>query len=99
MLTKDNILLFLAGNKDYFREKFHVSKIGIFGSYSRGDNSENSDIDVIVEFDENVEHVFDSKYELKKYLENHFNKNIDVCREKSLHKLFYKQIIKEAVYV
>lgn len=99
MVTKDDILIFLANNKSFFREKYHISKIGIFGSYSRGDYSEESDIDVIFEFDNKVEHIFDAKYELRDLLQNHFNKKIDLCREKSLNKLFSKKIIQETIYV
>ncbi len=99
MITKENILSFLSNNKNYFKERYHIARIGIFGSYSRNEYSNDSDIDVIIEFDENIEHVFDAKYELKEFLQNHFNKSIDLCREKSLNKLFYKKIIEEAIYV
>lgn len=99
MLTKENILSFLSTNKNLFREKFHIAKIGIFGSYSRGNYSESSDIDILFEFDEKVEHVYDTKYELREYLEKHLNKNIDLCREKSLNKIFSHKILQETIYV
>lgn len=99
MLTKETILFFLSTNKELFREKFHVVRIGIFGSYSKGNYVATSDIDIIFEFDEKVEHVYDTKFELREYLEKHFNKSVDLCREKSLNKLFSNKILQETIYV
>ena len=48
MITRSEILQFLRLNKDLFKEKYNVVKIGIFGSYSREEQTDNSDIDIIV---------------------------------------------------
>jgi predicted nucleotidyltransferase len=50
MKTLDQIRKVLKEHKDEFAERFKVSKLGIFGSYARGDHDEESDLDVIVEF-------------------------------------------------
>ena len=54
MINRSDILQFLQMNKILFKERYNVVKIGIFGSYSREEQTENSDIDIIVEFDENT---------------------------------------------
>ncbi len=47
-MTKQNILTYLFNQKDEFYEKFGITKLGLFGSYARGDATEESDIDLYV---------------------------------------------------
>jgi len=50
----DNVLIFIQNNKEELLRKYHITKIGVFGSYARYENNAKSDIDLIVEFDESV---------------------------------------------
>jgi predicted nucleotidyltransferase len=81
MTTKGEILEFLARNKEYFREKFGITKIGLFGSYAKDEQAEDSDIDLIVEFELNTPNLFDVKNELKDYIKSMFQVNVDIARE------------------
>ncbi len=54
------------------REQFHLSKIGFFGSYARGEQRLDSDLDLIVEFEDNTQNL----YELKAALKEFFIKNL-----------------------
>jgi len=99
MINKSDILQFLQLNKSLFKEKYNVVKIGIFGSYSREEQTDNSDIDIIVEFEENTQDLFDKKYDLREYLKMKLNKNIDLCREGAIKPLFKPIILKDAIYV
>jgi len=54
MKTLDQIRTVLQEHKEEFAERFKVSRLGIFGSYARGDHDEQSDLDVIVEFTQPV---------------------------------------------
>lgn len=99
MFNKTDILNYLLANKDFFRLKYNVIKIGIFGSYAREEQTEKSDIDIIVEFDENTEDLFDKKFELREYMMLQFNKNIDLCREGAIKPVFKPLILKDAIYV
>lgn len=99
MINRSDILQLLRIDKVLFKEKYNVVKIGIFGSYSREEQTENSDIDIIVEFGENTEDLFDKKYDLREYLKTKLNKNIDLCREGAIKPLFKPMILKDAIYV
>lgn len=99
MINRADILQFLRLNKDLFKEKYNVVKIGIFGSYSREEQTDNSDIDIIVEFDENTQDLFDKKYDLQEFLKVQLKKNIDLCREGAIKPLFKPIILKDAIYV
>jgi len=99
MRTKAQIISFLAQNKILFREKFHITKIGIFGSYARGEQNENSDIDLIVEFENNTENLYDLKLKLKDFFRDELGLEIDICREKYIKPRIKESIIKEVIYV
>ena len=49
-MTKNDILNELSKNKSYIEQNFEVEKIGLFGSYAKGKQTEDSDIDIYVEF-------------------------------------------------
>ena len=50
MVDRDEILSFLREKKDVLFSKYQLSKIGLFGSFARNEGTEDSDIDLIVEF-------------------------------------------------
>lgn len=79
-------------------EKFHVTKIGLFGSYARGEQSDSSDIDLLVEFEENTQDLYDLKLQLKEFFRNKFGIDTDICREKYIKSRVKKSILKETVY-
>ncbi|MBS4039960.1 MAG: nucleotidyltransferase family protein [Flavobacteriales bacterium] len=58
-------------------ESFHVSKIALFGSFVRDEQHSNSDIDILVEFEKKFE-TFDNYMDLKFYLEDLFDRKVDL---------------------
>ena len=99
MKTRDQILTFLSENKKLFRDKYHIIRIGLFGSYARGDQNINSDIDLLVEFEENTQDLYDLKLQLKDFFQIKLGIEIDICREKYIKPRIKKSILKETVYV
>ena len=98
MKTRDQILTFLSQNKKLFRDKYHIVRIGLFGSYARGDQNNNSDIDLLVEFEENTQELYDLKLQLKDFFRIKLGIEIDICREKYIKPRIKKSILKETVY-
>ena len=90
---------FLASNMDYFRERFGIAKIGLFGSYANDEQAEDSDIDLIVEFENNTPNLFDVKNELRDYIKSKFQVIADIAREKYLEPYYRITILKETIYV
>lgn len=91
--------MFLAQNKKLFREKYHIIRIGLFGSYARAEQNANSDIDLLVEFEDNTQDLYDLKIQLKDYFLKNLGIEVDICREKYIKPRFKKHILKETVYV
>ena len=97
--NRDEILDFLLKKRRFLTVNFHLVKIGLFGSYARGDNKNNSDLDLIVEFEENTQNLFDIKRKLKAYLKENLNLEVDICREKYIKPRYKKIILNEAKYI
>ena len=99
MKTRDQILTFLSQNKKLFRDRYHIVRLGLFGSYARGDQNIHSDIDLLVEFEENTQDLYDLKLQLKDFFRNKLGIENDICREKYIKPRIKKSILKETVYV
>jgi predicted nucleotidyltransferase len=84
----------LKGKKKEMK-MYSVDKLGVFGSYSTGKQSNVSDIDFLVKFEKNN---FDNYIGLKLFLEKLFKKKVDLVVERNLKRDF-KYVKKEAVYV
>ncbi len=52
--TQEAIIHCLRQHFDYLREKFHVKRIGLFGSFAKGTATETSDVDLVVEFEQPI---------------------------------------------
>jgi uncharacterized protein len=98
MTTRAQILKFIAQNKKLLRDRFHITRIGLFGSYARGEQKDYSDIDLLVEFEENTQDLYDLKLELKDFFRNEFGIETDICREKYIKPRIRNSILKETVY-
>lgn len=78
------------------RQQYGVDSIGIFGSYSRNEQTETSDIDVLVKFSNPQ---LKSLIGLLTFLEKRFSKKIDIVTEgNQLSQRFRKQVESEIIY-
>ncbi|MFN0118542.1 MAG: nucleotidyltransferase family protein [Elusimicrobiota bacterium] len=68
MKSLDEIKRTLANQKKELRDTYHVRSLGLFGSYVRGDQKENSDLDILVDFDQPVGFEVVDLYEFLKIL-------------------------------
>ena len=102
-VQKDNVSLSeivnnLQGKKVILHERFGVTRIGVFGSIVRGDHTTSSDLDIIVEMEEDKKNLH-SFLELKRYLERETARCVDLGFEHSLKPLIKETIKKQIVYV
>ena len=99
MGTKEEILQFLINNKRFLSDRFHLKKIGLFGSFARGEQTQSSDVDILIELEENTKNIFDLEYDLKELLKKQFNRDVDLIREKYIKSYFKPLILRDAIYV
>lgn len=97
-MKTDKITEFLAIHKEEMAQHFGVVKIGLFGSYARGEAVENSDIDIAIEMAADQKNLRNF-LAFKRHLEETFGKKVDIGIESSLKDEARKSIEKEIIYV
>ncbi len=95
--AKEIILRLIEENKDKV-SKLGVKRLGLFGSYVRGDQDENSDIDILVEFSLGKKN-FDNFINLAFLLEEIFQRKVELVTAESLSPYLKPYIMKEVEYI
>jgi predicted nucleotidyltransferase len=96
MKTKDEILKILRGQLPHLRETYGVKTIGLFGSYSRGEQKTESDVDLLVEFERPIG--FFKFIALEEYLADKLGIKVELVTEDALKPIIKPAIMKEVVY-
>ena len=94
LLTKNQIIKKLEENKNKIKS-FGVKKLWLFGSYARGEQDENSDIDFLVEFENKKDTLISLK--LGVFLEDIFDKEVDLGEKEYIKKDYRDFILKECI--
>ena len=95
MIVKEDILQLLRENFGLMRERFAVGKIGLFGSYTRDEVAPGSDIDLLVELENPT---FDNYMDLKFFLEELFQAEVDLVMADTLKPRLRPYITREVIY-
>lgn len=88
----------LKEKNTYIRKNYHVKEIGIFGSFTKGKQKKNSDIDILVVFDKGCKDFF-NYMRLKYWLEELFGHNVDLVIKESIKPRLKEKILNEVEYV
>lgn len=97
MTNKGHILAVLKSQKAELAG-FGISNIGLFGSYLRDEHSENSDIDLLVDFEQESEN-FDNLMAVYDLLENLFkNEKVEIVTKNGLSPYIGPGILEEVIY-
>ncbi len=98
-MNKNEIIDYLQKQQPYFHANFGIRFVGLFGSFSRGDETEDSDIDILYRIEK------DKKLSMFKYLkvasqlEDFFQKKIDLVRVDTLKPTLKRYVDKDIIYV
>ena len=94
ILNKEDILDFLRKNREYLKQNFEVTSISLFGSFARGEETEDSDIDLLVDMPPDLHNLVG----VIDYLENAFGRKVDIIRNRpNMHPRFTKHIMREKI--
>jgi predicted nucleotidyltransferase len=97
MRNISEILDQLRGMRSELSERYHVRSIGVFGSYSQKHQTEQSDLDLVVEFDQPIGMM--AFVHLKNLISDRLSIRVDLVTPEGLHPLIRDQVMHEVVYV
>ena len=99
-MNKTNIIQILKEEKSFYKTQFHVDKLGLFGSFAKDEQTEDSDVDVLFELDDTpISDLYDNKEAFRNYLEDKFQRKVDMCRIKFIKPFLKEYILKDAIFI
>lgn len=96
MLTLANAKNILSGLKPELSKKYPIASIGLFGSIVRNDFTEDSDVDIIVDFNGKIGIEF---VDLAEELEKMFQRKVDLVSKNGIKERYFRIIEPEIIYV
>ena len=97
MTSLDAVKRCLTGQKSLLQNKYHISKVGIFGSYVRGEQRNGSDVDVLIDYDKAPSLV--ALIEIENILSDLLGMKVDLVTSKGLKPQLRQHILNEVVYL
>ena len=94
----EDVVAYLKNNKRFFYERFGVTRMGIFGSFTRDEQTFSSDIDMVVEIEKSRKNIH-SFLQIKRFLEKELTRKIDLGFEHSLKPIVREKIKGQIIYV
>jgi len=95
-MNHNNIIDFLKTHKQEFYDRFNITKLALFGSYAKGIEHDESDIDIVIEMNNNN---YFKLIEFENFISDKLNKKVDVGFFDSMKSFIKKSIEKDLVYV
>jgi predicted nucleotidyltransferase len=96
-MDRNIILKLLTEHQAELISRYGVQRLGLFGSYTRGQQNKTSDIDILVSFSKEID-LFDF-IDLREYLESRLQSKVDLVMETALKPAIAKYILAEVEYV
>ncbi|RMF91418.1 MAG: hypothetical protein D6733_01180 [Methanobacteriota archaeon] len=96
MKTKDEILKALSKELPTLKQRFNVKKIGLFGSYARGEQKNQSDIDLLADFDPAIDYF--TLFELEEHLSKILGAKVEIVTPGALKETIKPYIMRDLVY-
>lgn len=97
--TLKEIRTILENLKPELAKKYKIKEIGVFGSWVRGEQKKSSDIDILVEFEENSGISLFDFIEIEEYLRKKVGIKVDLVEKKALKPYIGKNILREVIYL
>jgi predicted nucleotidyltransferase len=94
--TKEKTLSTLKRLMDDLNANYRVKTIGLFGSYVKNEQKDTSDIDFLVEFEEDANLLY--LVGLSRYLEEVFKSKVDVISKPAIKEEIKQRILEEVIY-
>ncbi len=99
MKTLSEIRQILSASKPYLASRYGVVELGVFGSYVRGEQRDDSDLDILIELQRPPKIGLIGLVELQEYLSNLVGVPVDIAIRSNLRKRIGQRILNEVIPV
>ncbi|MEW6236588.1 MAG: nucleotidyltransferase family protein [Candidatus Omnitrophota bacterium] len=96
MKTREEIIAILSQKKPEWEKRFQLKSLALFGSFARGDQLEQSDVDILVEVDPSIGLEFVT---LADSIESSLGVPADVVSKRAIKLRYWKEIENDLIYV
>lgn len=97
MKTRDEVLQILASQKSWLLATYQITRIGVFGSYARGKQTETSDLDILVDYQKPPTLL--KLVEVRDYLSELLAIKVDVVTVNGLKPRIRDRVFSEVIYL
>ena len=99
MYTQAQVLQFLDSQKEFLRNNYRIVKLGLFGSYAKGTQTPESDVDILLEFEDGTENLLDKRLSLEQFFQTQLGLKVDIARERFLRPGIREKILSHVIFV
>jgi predicted nucleotidyltransferase len=99
MTELDRIISEISKKKEYIRKQYKIKQIGVFGSYVRNEQTEDSDVDILIDYDARFGISLFELIRLEDYLSDILERKVDLAMKKTLKPVIGKRILQEVKYI
>ena len=96
-LSRDDVLQILRQHKPILKDRFDITEISLYGSFARDEATEQSDVDVVVEFGESPDWI--RYFDAQSYLVQVTGRSVDMARRQDLRTEIRHHVLNEAIDV
>ena len=96
-MNKEEIKNKLNKNMNLLEKKYHIKKMGLFGSVARGEQEKRSDIDILVEFSAPIG--FFDFIRLENFLSELLGGKVDLVSKKAVKPILERYIKRDLIYI
>jgi len=96
---RTEVVAYLRSHRARFQREYHVRRIAVIGSFARGEQRPDSDLDILVDLEPGTDGIHRLKRQLRDELERKFGRKVEVASERYLKPYYRDAILREAVYV
>ena len=98
-MDKNEVVNLLKAEKSELEKRFSIRLLALFGSYSRNQQTGDSDIDIAFEVANDKFFGFSQRLQLQEHLMGVFKKNVDLVRLKYMDPIIRMQVERDLIYV
>lgn len=91
MLTQKKVIQILRNNSSYLKKTYKVNRIGLFGSFAKGIENKDSDVDILVELEKPIGLEF---IKLADYIEDLLGRKVDILTPEGIRSIRFQNVAK-----